>query len=598
MNTVEPPVCLDIAVLRSLYKSGELTPRELLNKLDEFNKGFSSHNIWIHYLSSEERESYLSKLEESSIDSLPLYGVPFAIKDNIALKGIRTTAGNKHLNLLPTESAFVVQKLIEAGAIPIGKTNLDQFATGLNGTRSDFGACRNAVDSKYVSGGSSSGSAVAVALGLVSFSLGTDTAGSGRVPAALNNIVGLKPTLGRLSVEGLIPACLTIDCISIFGRSAEQSNLILSIADAFNPKDAWQKEKMPPLRLIGESFVFGVPSTEYLQFPEYPEAEKLFATSVEALEDMGGRSIEIDFAPFCEAAALLYDGPWVNERQIAIDKLISDPSKVNETVRKVLSSSSDYSAYDAFASFYRLKELKRICDNILTSVDFIVTPTTPGPFTIEDMEIDPVTLNSRLGAYTNFVNMLDYSAIAIPSGFLDNSMPWGITLFGPAWSDTELANLAGRYHSQTGTFIGATNNNLEKSTVQKSERTIDVAVCGAHLDGLPLNWQLRERGAVRIKEAKTASCYNFYVLDGGPPFRPGLVRSPQGGGAIDVEIWRISEDQFGSFVSEIPHPLGIGQVELSDGNWATSFICEPCGIEGAQEITGFKSWKKYIASIS
>ncbi|WP_144777945.1 allophanate hydrolase [Marinobacter maritimus] len=593
-----PPVRLDIDHLQHLYRSGDMTPRALLAKLDDYQTAFHDRNIWIHYLTPEEREPFLQFLDGESPESLPLYGVPFAIKDNIHLKGIPTTVANRHVNILPEDSAFVVKQLLAAGAIPVGKTNLDQFATGLNGTRSDFGPCGNAFDGDWVSGGSSAGSSVAVALGIVSFALGTDTAGSGRVPAALNHIAGLKPTLGRLSVEGVVPACQTLDCVSIFARTMVQANQVLTLADKHNPADPWQKNHQPPSRLIGKIFTFGIPPAGQLALEEYQEAKGLFEAAVEHLEALGGKAVEIDFRPFSEAAELLYDGPWVTERQLAISELVDNPAMINPVVRDVVANGDKLSASDAFRAQYRLATLKQEADRILATVDTIITPTCPGPCTIADMIADPVVLNARLGAFTNFMNLLDYAAVSVPAGFLANNMPWGITLFGPAWSDTVLSALANGLHQRVTETVGATTDPLPKESLSQTPNTLDVAVCGAHLEGYPLNSQLTERGAVLVRQTRTAPHYRFYALAGGPPYRPGLIRSEGTGFVIEVEVWRVPEDRFGTFVAGISHPLGIGQLELEDGTWCTGFICEPCGMEGATDISATGGWRQYMAKPS
>jgi allophanate hydrolase len=589
------PVRLDIDHLLDCYRLGKFTPRQLCAVLDTHQERASERNVWIHYLTPEEREPYIKAIEGKDPSSLPLYGIPFAIKDNMHLAGIPTTAASRNLSLVPNYSAFVVDQLLAAGAIPMGKTNLDQFATGLNGTRSDFGACGNAFDTAYIAGGSSSGSAVAVAMGLVSFSLGTDTAGSGRVPAAFNNIVGLKPTLGRLSNEGVIPACRTLDCVAVFARTSAQGDRILRLAEGVNSSDAWQKIKLPPSSLIGEHFSFGVPQRDQLNLDQSSGAEQCFDAAVRHLEDIGGRAVEVDLAPFLEAAALLYQGPWINERLLSVKEFVNDLEHINVAVRGAIEGAKDFSASDLFTAQYRLKDLKRESDEILASVDAILTPTCVGISTIAEMEANPLTLNSRLGIFTNFMNLLDYSAIAVPAGFTNDHMPWGITLFGPAWSDTELARLAHRFHIQTAETIGATKDMLPKEAAPRRSNVISVAVCGAHLEGFPLNEQLTSRGGVLVKRARTAPRYRFYALAGGPPFRPGLVRTDSGGESIDVEIWDLPADQFGTFVKSIPHPLGIGQLELEDESWCTGFICESIGIDGATDISDTGGWRHYIA---
>lgn len=594
-NCPEPPVRLDIDHLLACYRSGEMTPRELCARLDVHRESVPDRNIWIHYLTPEEREPYLNALENQSPDTLPLYGVPFAIKDNIHLEGIPTTAASRHFSITPDTSAFVVEQLLAAGAIPMGKTNLDQFATGLNGTRSDFGACGNAFDPEYIAGGSSSGSAVAVALGLVSFALGTDTAGSGRVPAALNNIVAIKPTLGCLSVSGVIPACQTLDCVSVFARSFPQANRILRLADCVNPTDPWQREKAPASYLIGGKFSFGVPRRSQLNLTLFSGAEACFDAVVSQLEAIGGRAVEIDFTPFSEAAELLYQGPWVNERTLSVNGLVSDPDLINASVRVALKGAEQFSAEDLFAAQYRLKELKRKTDQILATVDTILTPTCPGIYTIAEMEADPLTLDTCLGSFTNFMNLLNYAAVAVPAGFTENQLPWGVTLFGPAWSDTVIVCLADRLHRQMADTIGATGDTLLEEPAPIVPDTLYVAVCGAHLEGFPLNGQLTSRGGVLIKCTRTAPRYRFYALAGGPPYRPGLVRSQDEGVSIEVEIWQLPEKQFGTFVAGIPHPLGIGQLELEDQSWCTGFICEPIGTAGATDISDTGGWRHYMS---
>jgi allophanate hydrolase len=593
---LSPPITLDIDHLQACYLSGELSPRELCSRLDFYQESLSDRNIWIHYLTPEEREPYLNALENQSPDTMPLYGVPFAIKDNIHLKGIPTTAANHHLSIIPDISAFVVEQLLLAGAIPMGKTNLDQFATGLNGTRSDFGACGNSFDADYIAGGSSSGSAVAVALGLVSFALGTDTAGSGRVPAALNNIIGLKPTLGRLSVTGVIPACQTLDCVSVFARTAAQANRILLLSERHNPVDAWQRDRKSARYLIGEQFSFGVPRRNQLCLEKSAGAEVCFDAVVSQLENIGGRAVEIDLSPFLEAATLLYQGPWVNERTLSVAEFISKPELINVSVRSVLEKANQFSAADLFFAQYKLKALKRRTDDVLATVDTILTPTCPGIFTISEMEANPLTLNTLLGTFTNFMNLLDYTAVAVPAGFTDNKMPWGVTLFGPAWSDSVLACLADRLHRLMTNTIGATTNTLPDEPAPTVPDTLCVAVCGAHLEGYPLNEQLISRGGILIKRTQTAPCYRLYALAGGPPFRPGLVRSNENGVAIDVEVWQLPVDQFGTFVEGISHPLGIGQLELEDQTWCTGFICEPIGILDAKDISDIGGWRQYMAA--
>ncbi len=596
MNTTT--INLDLPSLRKAYLSGEQTPARVIAHLLERAREFDHHNLWIHRATEAELAPYLERLAHSRPEDLPLYGVPFAVKDNIDVAGMDTTAACEAYRYRPERHAAVVAALVEAGAIPLGKTNLDQFATGLVGTRSPepWGACRNSINPDFVSGGSSSGSAVAVALGLVSFALGTDTAGSGRVPAAFNNLIGLKPTLGRISVRGVVPACQSLDCVSIFARSAEQARTVLQVASAPNAEDPWQKPEPTGRRPIPHRFRVGVPADDQLTF-DTEEARQLFRNNLADLQALGGEPVEIDFQPFLDAASLLYEGPWVTERYLATRPLIEQqPEALLPVTRSIISQGATPSAADAFAAQYQLRKLKALADRIWEQADLVLTPTTPGIYTIEAVNADPVTLNSRLGIYTNFMNLLDYSAVSVPAGFLANGLPLGCTLFAPAFQDEALLALAARLHPHTVDRVGALTDALDSPPFEATEGTIDVLVCGAHLSGLPLNHQLTDRHGTLIETTETAPAYRMYLLDGGPPFRPGLIRDTEAGVALPVEIWRLPADPFGSFVDGIPAPLGISKVELADGRWVSGFICEPIGLEGARDITSLGGWRGYLAS--
>ncbi|MCK2151244.1 allophanate hydrolase [Marinobacter alexandrii] len=590
---------LDLTSLRNAYLSGEQTPASVVAHLLQRASEFDHHNIWIHRATEAELAPYLERLQQCEPEDLPLYGIPFAVKDNIDVAGMPTTAACEAFRYQPESHAAVVEALVEAGAIPLGKTNLDQFATGLVGTRSPepWGACRNSINPDYVSGGSSAGSAVAVALGLASFSLGTDTAGSGRVPAAFNNLIGLKPTLGRISVRGVVPACQSLDCVSIFARSANQARDVLAVASAPDAEDPWQKTPPTGRTPLPQNFRFGVPADHQLVFDD-DDVKKLFERSLVALEALGGERIEVDFAPFLEAARLLYEGPWVTERYLATQPLIDkQPEALLPVTYDIISQGSAPSAADAFAAQYRLQALKRSADTMMDQVDVMVTPTTPGIYTLAELKAEPISRNSRLGIYTNFMNLLDYSAVAVPGGYLANGLPLGCTLFADAFQDEALLSLAARLHPQAVDQVGALTDLLDSPEFEATEGTIDVLVCGAHLSGLPLNHQLTERKGVLVQTTETSSAYRMYLLDGGPPFRPGLIRDTEAGSPLPVEIWRLPADQFGSFVAGIPAPLGIGKVELADGRWVSGFICEPIGLEGAKEITSLGGWRGYLATI-
>ena len=589
--------------LLSAYRTKQLTPDAVIDALLARCAQYDDLNIWIQQLTREQLEPYLHNLRQHSPDSLPLYGIPFAIKDNIDLAGIPTTAACAAFAYTPSHSAFVVQRLIDAGAIPIGKTNLDQFATGLVGTRSPWGACRNPFNKDYISGGSSSGSAVATALGLVSFALGTDTAGSGRVPAAFNNIVGVKPTRGIVSISGVVPACRSLDCVSLFALTTDDANLILGQMAVYDAADSYARPNpfantQRQYGMASGSFLFGVPAVAQLEFFSDASARALFAASISKLEALGGIKTDIDFTPFMSAARLLYDGPWVAERFIATEAIINGQADAMLPVtRTIIDKAKDKSAVDTFKAEYQLAAYRRQAEQILASVDFIVTPSAGTIYSIAQVEQDPIALNTQLGYYTNFMNLLDCAAIAMPAGFLGNGLPWGITLFSNAMQDRMLLSFANRWQQALQLPLGATQQRLPAgtSTTANFSKYIPLVVCGAHLDGLALNWQLRERGARFIEKTTTSTHYRMYALPGGPPHRPGLIRDEQHGSAIEVEVWQVPAEAFGGFVAAIPAPLGIGKLELADGRWLPGFICEGHAVAGSSEITELGGWRRYIA---
>ena len=441
---------LSITSLRERYLSGALTPVALVEQLDAALALEDTHNIWIRRLSKQEMLVYAKRLEGVDPTTLPLYGIPFAIKDNIDLAGIPTTAGCPEYAYTPEKSATVVQQLIDAGAIPVGKTNLDQFATGLVGTRSPYGAGRNSIDPEYISGGSSAGSAVSVALGLASFSLGTDTAGSGRVPAAFNNLVGHKPTCGLISTSGVVPACRTLDCVSIFANNAEDAAAVLAVAQGFDDDDPYSRPLVATAKNLGARFRFGIPREDQLEFFGNTESPALFRAAVNRLEALGGEAVTIDFAPFLETARLLYEGPWVAERYAAIRAFIeSRPEALFPVTRQIISGATRFSAADTYAALYRLKALQRKNAPIWNDIDVLLTPTAGTIYKIAEVEADPVRTNSNLGYYTNFMNLLDLSAIAVPAGFQRNGLPFGVTLCAPAFSDGMLLDLGARVAQET-----------------------------------------------------------------------------------------------------------------------------------------------------
>lgn len=593
---------MSISGLQQAYREGTLTPVQVLESIHTKAKEYEDRNIWIHLLSEAEVQRYLDGLRDKDPDQSPLWGIPFAIKDNIDLAGIPTTAACEEFAYTPEKSAKVVQQLIDAGAIPIGKTNLDQFATGLNGTRSPWGACGNSFDPDYISGGSSAGSAVSVALGLASFSLGTDTAGSGRVPACFNNLVGLKPSIGLLSATGMVPACRSLDCMTVFAFNADDANAVLNCAEGYDPEDGYSRanpfsNQNRHYGLREGTLKVGVIPVKQLQFFDDDDYAAAYASTLKSLSENGFEFVDIDYAPFDEAAKLLYEGPWVAERYIATLPLIEkNPDAVFPVVREIIAPGGKPPATDLFRAEYRLNELKQQCLTQLEQFDCLLLPTAGKHFTIEELLEEPILRNSQLGYYTNFMNLLDFSAVAVPTAFTSQNMPFGVTLVSNHFNDRALLSIANRIQQTLPLPMGASD--LPQSELNANpvvdNNSIDVLVCGAHLEDLPLNWQLTERGAVLREKTKTAPVYRMYALAGGPPFRPGLVLDEEAGASIDVEIWSVPSEEFGSFVAGIPSPLGIGKVKLSEGATVSGFICEPYGLEGAEEITHLGGWRAYL----
>lgn len=496
-------------------------------------------------------------------------GLTFAIKDNIDLAGVPTTAGCPDYAYTPTKSATVVERLMAAGAVPKGKTNMDQFATGLVGTRSPYGACSSVFNEKYISGGSSSGSAVAVASGLVDFALGTDTAGSGRVPASFNNIVGLKPTIGAISNEGVVPACRTLDCVSIFARSVKEAARIFSMAR--EPVRA-QRKAWP-----AQGFRFGVPEAQWLRFFGDDSAPALYEQAIARFEEQGGIRVEFDYSSFNEAANLLYSGPWVAERLAAIkDFAAAHPDSLHPVTARIILGAGSITAVSAFEAMYKLADLTRDAQTEWARMDFMLLPTAGAAYTHEEIAAEPIALNTNLGYYTNFVNLMNLAALAIPAGMRANGVPFGVSLIGPAWSDEALlATAAGE-------------------SPYCPEGYVPLAVCGAHLTGQPLNHQLTGAGAFLLEACRTTPDYRLYALKGTVPPKPGLFLSPEGGTAIEVEVWAVPETAFGPFVAAVPPPLAIGTCTLESGRKVKSFVCEPCALRDAEEITHLGGWRKYL----
>ena len=591
---------MTISSLLADYRQAKRTPSEVIESLHPAqNDAYAC--AWICRVAPDALATRARQLEQMAradprtLARLPLYGIPFAVKDNIDVAGLPTTAGCPAFSRVPGRSATVVEKLEAAGAILVGKTNLDQFATGLVGTRSPYGAVPNAFRPEYISGGSSSGSAVAVARGSVSFSLGTDTAGSGRVPAGLNNIVGLKPSRGVISARGVVPACQSLDCVSVFALTAPDAVAVLDVARGYDSEDPWSRELSLSAPRLLERFTFALP--EQLEFHGDAHAMHAFNEAVDRLEGLGGKPIRIDFSPYLETAALLYEGPWVAERLAAIRPFFEEHAdQVHPVVRKIIEGAAKYSAADLFAGLTRLEALKKTAAQLWNRADIMVVPTAPTAYTIKELLDEPFLNNRRLGHYTNFVNLLDLAACAVPASMRPDGLPSGITLIAPAGTDLMLADLAQRFHQLTGLKLGALDETLPPpEPVAFANDSVRVAVVGAHLSGLPLNHQLTERRGRLEKATRTSARYRLFALPGTVPPKPGLVRDPGHGSAIELEVWRLPVSEYGSFVAGIPSPLGIGQVELENGEWVQGFVCESWAVQGAKEISQLGGWRAFLA---
>lgn len=544
--------------------------------------------IFISVKNEEKALAEAEALDTAGPAGKPLFGLPFAVKDNIDVAGMETTAACREFAHTAEASAFAVARLEAAGAICIGKTNLDQFATGLVGVRSPYGVPKNALDPALVPGGSSSGSAVAVAKGIAAFSLGTDTAGSGRIPAGMNGIVGLKPSVGLLSATGMVPACRTLDTISVFAPTVADAAEATAVAQGYDAADFMSRE----LPLAGVSplpphFTVGVPLPEQRQFFGDAASKAAYEADLETLASLGATIREMDFEPLHAVARLLYEGPWVAERYHAIRDIIENrPEVLHPVTRAIIGGATKFNAVDAFDATYRLETLRREVAPILAGIDCLAVPTVPAFYTVAQVEADPVTLNSNLGTYTNFVNLLDLAAISVPVGERSDGLPSSLTLIGKAGSDAQLAGYAAALEA------GA----RPQDEPVAPEGTIELAVVGAHLSGMPLNHELTSRNGVFLKATTTAPDYKFYALAGTVPPKPGLLRVESGKGErIAVEVWALTPDAFGTFVAGIPVPLGIGTLTLDDDTSVKGFIVEAEAVKSARDISSYGSWRAFMA---
>ncbi|HEX7873417.1 MAG TPA: allophanate hydrolase [Sphingobium sp.] len=589
------PPLIGLGAVRDLYASGAWTPDGLVAALSQ-RIDATDPAVFITRTPPAMLDAAIAALVARAPEpnSLPLWGVPFAVKDNIDVAGLPTTCACPDYDRLPDADATVVAKLVEAGAIMLGKTNLDQFATGLNGTRSPYGAPRSVFNDAYISGGSSSGSAVAVAAGVVSFALGTDTAGSGRVPAALNNIVGIKPTPGLFSTTGLVPACRSLDCITVFALSVADGGEVRRLAEGFDEADIYSRA-IPPVSLPAWPLRIGILRPEDREFFGEEDNARLYE---DAIARAGGEPVFIDYAPFREVAALLYNGPWVAERLAAFEDTGVPEDALDPSVRAIILEGRSYNAVDAFRSAYRLEELKRRCAEQWAKVDVLLLPTTPRGYTVEAMLAAPIRLNSNLGLYTNFFNLLGLAGVAVPAGFTTGGLPFGVTLAGPGGSDEALLALADHLHRSADCGISTDRVAVPPPlSLRPMTDHLHLAVVGAHLSGMALNPELVALGGALVGPACTASDYRLFLLPDTVPAKPGLVHEPgYDGPGMAVEIWSLPPAAYGAFVEAIPAPLGIGKIRLADGGMVSGFLCESWVGAGAQEITAFGGWRAFVGA--
>ncbi len=595
------PAILDLASLKALYATG-LSPLDLVEEVIARRKASDDPAIFITETPDDDLRVAATALVDKvpEPNSLPLWGIPFAVKDNIDVAGLPTTAACPAFAYSPEKDATVVARLKAAGAIVIGKTNLDQFATGLNGTRSPYGAPRSVFDKAYVSGGSSSGSAVTVASGLASFALGTDTAGSGRVPAAFNNLVGIKPTPGLVPNVGVVPACRSVDVVTVFAATVGDGVAIRKVMDGYDAGDPCSRRAVPAT-LPAEGLRIGVLEGAEREFFGNAAVEALYDTAIERAKSLGATIVPFDYAPFRQAAELLYNGPWVAERLAAVKDFIgTNADDFDPTVRKIIEGAKGYDAVDAFEGQYKLGHLRQKALVEWEKLDMLMLPTSPTTYTVEAMLADPIVKNSHFGRYTNFANLFGYAAIAVPGGFGADGLPSGVTLFGPSFSDDALAPFADAMHRACASGMG---KDLKASlpeaakVAEPDDGLVTIMVVGAHLTGMPLNHELTGPGGKLMKTCRTAGDYRLYVLPNTTPPKPGLIREPGfAGKGLEVEVWKVAPAAFGRFVQNIPAPLGIGKVTLDDGSQVSGFLCEPYAIQGAQEVTELGGWRAYIAS--
>ncbi|MBC7715992.1 MAG: allophanate hydrolase [Pseudorhodobacter sp.] len=626
---------------RSAYGAGA-SPAHLLGALRQRLHGAASEHAWIALIDAHALSAAAAALEAraaahperaAALRAMPLFGVPFAAKDNIDVIGFPTTAACPAFAHEVDANATVIARLQQAGAVCMGKTNLDQFATGLVGARSPYGRPSSAFSSAHISGGSSSGSAVVVAAGEVCFALGTDTAGSGRVPAGFNNIVGMKPTPGRVSNAGVLPACRTLDCVAVLALTVSDAAEVMAVIEGADPLDAYSAFQTGPSHLPTKLRI-GVPSVPVLGNAQGADPlgyAAAFAQAVSQAEVMGHTVVPLDFEPLHAVANLLYSGPWVAERHAVVQPLMdSHPGALDPTVALVIGRATSFTATDTFRAQYLLKAAQRDTAALWHHVDVLMVPTAPTHPTHAEVDADPVAVNAHMGTYTNFVNLLGWCALALPGGWaaglaagLDTpGLPFGVTFIAPGASDAALARFGLTWESHLNGPLGAsgragtgsalsTSNHATSNHATSSHATdnqawpaseprMAIAVVGAHLSGMPLNGQLTQRGARFLAATHTSPHYQLFALPNTTPPKPGLQRTAVDaqGESIAVEVWDMPVRAVGSFLALIPPPLGLGSVELIDGRWVHGFICEAHALSGAREVTSFGGWRAYLKSLA
>ncbi len=586
-----------IASLLAAHRAGTRSPSETVRAAYGRIADHGDPAIFITLRPEAEVLAEAAALESRDAAHLPLYGIPVAVKDNIDVAGTPTTAACPAFAYEPEADAVAVARLKAAGALIIGKTNLDQFATGLVGVRSPYGIPRNAFHAELVPGGSSSGSATAVAAGIVPVALGTDTAGSGRVPAMLQNIVGLKPSLGLVPNTGLVPACRSLDCISVFALTVDDAMAVLSVIAGFEPSDAYSRHlPLAPLAAMPPAPVLGILPPAQREFFGDGDAAQAYEDALTRLRNLGARLVEIDFAPFAETARLLYEGPWVAERWIVAEDLLTrDPDAVHPVTRTITEAGATPTAADAFRALYRLQALRAAVRPVLAGLDAIVVPTAPTTYTLEEVLADPIRLNSRLGTYTNFVNLLDLCGTAVPAAITPAGIPYGVTFLAPAGADGAVAAIARAFTADTGLPLAASGETLALPalTAPAEPGRLNVCVFGAHLSGLPLNGELQAFGGRFVASVTTAPAYGMFLLDGEIQ-RPGVTRLVEHGAALAGEVWSLPLEGVGRLLATIPAPLGLGSVELSDGSRVAGFLAEAAAVTGRPDITAAGGFRAYL----